>query len=60
MIATMSTAPTYISEAEVYKLLDWEELMIALENAFGNFSSGPDGGVVQPVRTTIEVGKHKG
>ena len=60
MPVKMSATPKYISAEEVNKLVDQEELLAALENAFGNFSRGPDGGVVQPVRSIIEVTQHKG
>ena len=52
--------PKFISGEEVEKLLDHRELLDRLEIAFGNYSMGPDGGVVQPVRLVVPVEKHHG
>ena len=56
----MAAVPTFISANDVNELLDQKELFDNLEVAFGNFSRGPDGGVIQPVRSVIEVSRHKG
>ncbi|EHB13203.1 Mu-crystallin-like protein [Heterocephalus glaber] len=57
----MSTAPAFLSSAEVQGHLRSSSLLIPpLEVALANFSSGPDGGVVQPVRTMVPVSKHRG
>ncbi|XP_048645588.1 ketimine reductase mu-crystallin isoform X2 [Marmota marmota marmota] len=57
----MSRAPAFLSAAEVQDHLRSSSLLIPpLEAALANFSSGPDGGVVQPVRTVVPVAKHRG
>ncbi|MBZ3875030.1 Ketimine reductase mu-crystallin [Sciurus carolinensis] len=57
----MSRAPAFLSAAEVQEHLRSSSLLIPpLEAALANFSSGPDGGVVQPVRTVVPVAKHRG
>lgn len=57
----MSRAPAFLSAAEVLEHLRSSSLLIpSLEAALANFSSGPDGGVMQPVRTVVPVAKHRG
>lgn len=57
----MSGAPVFLSAAEVQHHLGSPSLLIPrLEAALANFSSGPDGGVMQPVRTVVPVAKHRG
>ncbi|KAF7474989.1 ketimine reductase mu-crystallin isoform X2 [Marmota monax] len=57
----MSRAPAFLSAAEVQDHLGSSSLLIPpLEAALANFSSGPDRGVVQPVRTVVPVAKHRG
>ncbi|XP_055994761.1 ketimine reductase mu-crystallin [Sorex fumeus] len=57
----MSRVPVFLSAAEVQRHLRSCSLLIPpLEAALANFSSGPDGGVVQPVRTVVPVAKHRG
>ncbi|XP_006153331.1 ketimine reductase mu-crystallin isoform X2 [Tupaia chinensis] len=57
----MSRAPVFLSAAEVQDHLHSSSLLIPpLEAALANFSSGPDGGVMQPVRTVVPVAKHRG
>ncbi|KAI5939926.1 ketimine reductase mu-crystallin isoform X1 [Manis javanica] len=57
----MSGAPVFLSAAEVQQHLGSPSLLIPrLEAALANFSSGPDGGVMQPVRTVVPVAKHRG
>nr|XP_035943554.1 ketimine reductase mu-crystallin isoform X2 [Halichoerus grypus] len=57
----MSRAPAFLSAAEVQEHLRSSSLLIPpLEAALANFSSGPDGGVMQPVRTVVPVAKHRG
>ncbi|XP_072692136.1 ketimine reductase mu-crystallin isoform X2 [Canis lupus baileyi] len=57
----MSWAPAFLSAAEVQEHLRSSSLLIPpLEAALANFSSGPDGGVMQPVRTVVPVAKHRG
>jgi len=55
-----ASPPKFICAEEVEKHLDAKELLTVIETAFGNYSMGPDGGVIQPVRTVINVEKHKG
>nr|XP_044602855.1 ketimine reductase mu-crystallin isoform X1 [Equus asinus] len=57
----MSRAPAFLSAAEVQEHLRSSSLLIPpLEAALANFSSGPEGGVMQPVRTVVPVAKHRG
>lgn len=51
---------TFIPDADVAKYLDLRELVDVVERAFGNFSKGEGGGVVQPVRSVVPVPKAKG
>nr|QWX94539.1 crytallin mu [Platynereis dumerilii] len=62
-MATMTTQKVpfvFIDEHEVERLLDKRDLLVAMETAFGHFSEGPSGGVVQPVRTMVPVQDHGG
>ena len=45
---------------EVEKYLDFKMLFSALESAFVNFSKGPEGGIVQPIRSVVNVDQHGG
>ncbi|XP_044513388.1 ketimine reductase mu-crystallin [Gracilinanus agilis] len=57
----MSRTPAFLSAEEVERYLSSSSLLITpLEKALANFSSGPEGGVVQPVRTVVPVAKHRG
>lgn len=57
----MSRAPAFLSSAEVQSHLRSSSLLIPpLEAALANFSSGPEGGVMQPVRTVVPVTTHRG
>ncbi|XP_068825287.1 ketimine reductase mu-crystallin isoform X2 [Capricornis sumatraensis] len=57
----MSSRPVFLSAADVEDHLRSCSLLIPpLETALANFSSGPDGGVMQPVRTVVPVAKHRG
>ncbi|XP_063286443.1 ketimine reductase mu-crystallin [Pelobates fuscus] len=56
----MATKPAYIAADVVEKYLDYPTLIPLLERALINFSSGREGGVVQPIRTIVPVSKHKG
>ncbi|XP_006876030.1 PREDICTED: ketimine reductase mu-crystallin [Chrysochloris asiatica] len=57
----MSSTPVFLRSAEVQRHLGSSSLLIPpLEAALANFSSGSDGGVVQPVRTVVPVTKHRG
>lgn len=52
----------YFGAAQVKGCLDKNipELVRVLEEGFRNFSSGPEGGVIQPVRNTVPVDGHNG
>ncbi|XP_043831733.1 ketimine reductase mu-crystallin [Dromiciops gliroides] len=57
----MSGSPAFLSAAEVERFLSPSSLLLPpLEKALANFSSGPEGGVMQPVRTVVPVAKHRG
>lgn len=57
----MRRAPAFLSAAEVQDHLRSSSLLLPpLEAALANFSRGPDGGVMQPVRTVVPVAKHRG
>uniref|UniRef100_A0A8C6GT05 Ketimine reductase mu-crystallin n=1 Tax=Mus spicilegus TaxID=10103 RepID=A0A8C6GT05_MUSSI len=57
----MKRAPAFLSAEEVQDHLRSSSLLIPpLEAALANFSKGPDGGVMQPVRTVVPVAKHRG
>jgi len=62
MQSTMSTASQilYITENDVIRHLDWGKLFIALEEAFGDFSQKDDGGIIQPVRSSIIIPENSG
>ncbi|KYO30619.1 ketimine reductase mu-crystallin [Alligator mississippiensis] len=53
--------PLFLGAAEVERLLQRaSDLVAPLETALANFSRGPAGGVVQPVRTVVPVPEHGG
>ncbi|XP_071952249.1 ketimine reductase mu-crystallin-like [Antedon mediterranea] len=53
-------AVAVISEETVKRFLTYSELIPIISSAFGQFSRGQDGGVVQPVRMMVPVQKHNG
>ncbi|XP_062915492.1 ketimine reductase mu-crystallin [Mobula hypostoma] len=55
----MAAAPLYLSAAEVARLLEEPGLLPLLEVALGRFSSA-DGGVEQPVRSTVALRRYRG
>ncbi|XP_072916219.1 ketimine reductase mu-crystallin [Hemitrygon akajei] len=55
----MSAAPLYLSAAKVARLLELPGLLPLLEVTLGRFSSG-DGGVEQPVRSTVALRRYRG
>ncbi|XP_072415856.1 ketimine reductase mu-crystallin isoform X2 [Chiloscyllium punctatum] len=55
----MADRLTYIGSGEIEELLLDSELIPVLERALANFSS-EDGGVEQPVRSTVPVAKYNG
>ncbi|XP_043943157.1 ketimine reductase mu-crystallin [Protopterus annectens] len=56
----MMHQPLYIGAEHVKKHLSYAALVPVLERALASFSSGKEGGVIQPVRTTIHVENHGG
>ena len=50
----------FLTEKDVKSLLSMKELIPLIERALGNFSGGPTGGVVQPVRSVVPVQDHGG
>lgn len=48
----------FIGKDDVEEYLNHNELIVSLEKGFVNFSA--HNGVVQPVRTAVEVNEHKG
>ncbi|XP_053550731.1 ketimine reductase mu-crystallin isoform X1 [Bombina bombina] len=56
----MGEQPIYIGTEEVEKFLNYPTLIPLLERALIQFSSGSEGGVVQPVRTIVPVAKYRG
>lgn len=47
--------PKYICASRVKEVLKYEDLIPVIEQALVNFSARRSGGVVQPVRTAVEV-----
>ncbi|XP_069503777.1 ketimine reductase mu-crystallin [Ambystoma mexicanum] len=56
----MSARPVFIGSEVVEKFLKFPVLVQHLEKALADFSSGREGGVVQPLRTVLEVSKYRG
>lgn len=56
----MAGQPIFLGADVVEKYLDYPTLIPLLEKALINFSSGPGGGVVQPIRSIVPVAKHSG
>ncbi|KAM5152959.1 ketimine reductase mu-crystallin [Mantella aurantiaca] len=56
----MAEQPVILGADVVDKYLDYRTLIPLLERALLNFSSGKEGGVVQPIRTIVPVAKHRG
>ncbi|XP_044289763.1 ketimine reductase mu-crystallin isoform X1 [Varanus komodoensis] len=53
--------PVFLGAEEVERCFPAPRLLVpALEAALGNFSKGPEGGVVQPVRVVVPIRKHRG
>ena len=53
-------SPNFISARDVERLLKYEDLIPVIEDTLVNFSDRDEGGVVQPVRTTIDVKGNNG
>ena len=47
--------PKYISASRVKEVLKYEDLIPVIEEALVNFSARESGGVVQPVRTALQI-----
>ena len=58
-MAALKSLPLIDGE-EVEKYLEFEPLFNALEAAFVNFSKGPEGGIIQPVRGVVRIEEHNG
>ncbi|XP_077131102.1 ketimine reductase mu-crystallin [Ranitomeya variabilis] len=56
----MSEQPMFLGPEIVDKYLVYSTLIPLLEKALINYSSGKEGGVVQPIRTIVPVAKHRG
>ncbi|KAM4025957.1 ketimine reductase mu-crystallin isoform 2-T2 [Anomaloglossus baeobatrachus] len=56
----MSDQPVFLGPDIVEKYLVYSTLIPLLEKALINYSSGKEGGVVQPIRTIVPVAKHRG
>eukprot|EP00079_Xenopus_tropicalis_P029781 XP_012825446.1 PREDICTED: ketimine reductase mu-crystallin isoform X1 [Xenopus tropicalis] len=56
----MGEQPAFIGAKVVDKYLDFATLIPLLEKALIHFSSGCEGGVVQPIRTIVPVAKYSG
>ena len=50
----------FISAKDVEKVLKYEDLIPAIESCLVDFSDRKNGGVVQPVRSTVEVTGNNG
>ncbi|KAM8962348.1 ketimine reductase mu-crystallin [Pelodytes ibericus] len=56
----MGDQPAFLGASVVDKYLHFPTLIPLLERALINFSSGSEGGVIQPIRTIVPVTKHHG
>lgn len=50
----------FFSAEKVKQYLTYEDLIPQLEKALADFSSGPDGGVNQPLRATASIKEYNG
>ena len=57
---TEEEGPPYISAAAVARLVSCSEIVEAVKKALVQYSAREKGGVVQPVRTCVEVSDHEG
>lgn len=58
--AAMAGPPAIIWEHEVRRLLHYRELIPRLEEALGKFSRRDSAEVLQPVRSSVPLHKHRG
>lgn len=56
----MAGPPVVIWEQEVLSLLNYRDLIPRLEEALGKVSKRDSAEVIQPVRTTVPLQKHRG
>jgi len=56
----MAVEPKVIGKDDVAKLLNQRVLLDRLEDVLGKLSLGKDGGVEQPMRSAVNVDKHRG
>lgn len=54
------TSVLSLSADQVSSVVSMTELIKVVERGLGNFSKGPEGGVVQPVRSVVMVNKPDG
>ena len=55
-MALVNTAPwRYINASRVKQVLKYKDLIPVIEEALKNFSDRENGGVVQPMRTSVQV-----
>ena len=47
--------PKYVTASRVKEVLKYDDLIPVIEEALVNFSARKSGGVVQPVRTAVQV-----
>lgn len=47
--------PKYVTASRVKEVLKYEDLIPVIEEALVNFSARESGGVVQPVRTAVQI-----
>lgn len=52
--------PVTITEEQVEKLLDWDELIKVTEEVLVLLTEGCSGGVNQPLRTVMNLPEHNG
>ena len=55
---TSMEPPKYIDSSRVKEVLKYEDLFPVIEEALLNFSTRESGGIVQPVRTAVQVEDH--
>lgn len=55
-MAVVNSAPwQYIDASRVKQVLKYEDLIPVIEEALKNFSDRENGGIVQPMRTSVQV-----
>ena len=47
--------PKYVSAARVKEVLKYEDLIPTIEEALLNFSARASGGIIQPVRSAVQM-----